>query len=447
MRVLGLMLLAGCGATALQVPEDALTLARVKRSVGEQLQVTRNFTCLQTIERWRRSNSAGRFELSDVVRFEIALVNGKESWSWPGGVGFTIEHPSEVLAGGMSGSGEFSAFARSIFLNYAATLSLEDVSGDQFAIRYRLPMFASGFTVGRGGRSAVVGSSGVALVDRAMLRLLSVAVTADVIPAELGLADVTARIAYEPMKLDGAEVVLPSAAETTMTLFSGEQNRNRVTFSHCREYKAESTIRLGNDAPAAPAGSAGGSIEPLPAGVLIRTALATRIDTATAAVGDLVETVLEQDVKRGKQVLLAEGARVMGRVRRLERARSTIPYVAIALELSSAGEDGRQMPVHAELRYVELRPGMHRRIPGSRQRISTTQLLHTAQLESLESETFHDKSLLNLVSFFIEGEKPVLEPGLSIVWRTVDPAAGSRPRPVSLEPAFRPETDLRVWPF
>jgi hypothetical protein len=81
------------------------------------------------------------------VRFEFARVEGKESWSWPGGRNFDVDHPSQVLEDGMSGSGEFSAYARAVFLNQASMLSLEGGEGEEFVIRYQVPVFASGFTV------------------------------------------------------------------------------------------------------------------------------------------------------------------------------------------------------------------------------------------------------------------------------------------------------------
>src|SRR5947209_13623252 len=73
---------------------ELLLLARIKVKMAENLDHLPNYTCEQTIERSRRRAPSRKFELLDTVRLEVALVEGKELYGWPG----PIASPSRTLA-------------------------------------------------------------------------------------------------------------------------------------------------------------------------------------------------------------------------------------------------------------------------------------------------------------------------------------------------------------
>ena len=83
-----------------------------------------NYTCLETIDRANRPPSSltisahggpGRFLRQDIVRLEVAEVNGKEFFAMPGAFNFNETDITTFSVGGMIGNGMFAGFARNVF--------------------------------------------------------------------------------------------------------------------------------------------------------------------------------------------------------------------------------------------------------------------------------------------------------------------------------------------
>src|SRR5437764_679954 len=77
------LVLPACQAEQDLSPE-LLLLAKIKVKMAENLGRLPNYTCQQTIERSRRRPPGRKFEMLDTVRLEVALVEGKELYGWPG---------------------------------------------------------------------------------------------------------------------------------------------------------------------------------------------------------------------------------------------------------------------------------------------------------------------------------------------------------------------------
>src|ERR1700690_1719084 len=67
------------------LPPDLDLLTRIKIRMAENLGRLPNYTCLQTIERTRRPSGSDKFNPLDIVRLEVAFVESKEVFGWPGG--------------------------------------------------------------------------------------------------------------------------------------------------------------------------------------------------------------------------------------------------------------------------------------------------------------------------------------------------------------------------
>lgn len=63
--------------------------------MAQTLAVQPNYTCLETVERWVTPKNAKR-TLQDRVRLEVALVDGKEMFSWPGAEKFEATDPPRL---------------------------------------------------------------------------------------------------------------------------------------------------------------------------------------------------------------------------------------------------------------------------------------------------------------------------------------------------------------
>src|ERR1700685_439085 len=76
--------LAQDGALGPTTQSTAALLERVKAHMVETLARQPNYTCLETVERSNRAAKEKEFRLEDTVRLEVALVDRREMFAWPG---------------------------------------------------------------------------------------------------------------------------------------------------------------------------------------------------------------------------------------------------------------------------------------------------------------------------------------------------------------------------
>ena len=69
---------------AQEIPFETLQLAHIRDHMVEQLRRQPNYTCVETVERSARPGAKKNFQLKDTLRMEVALVDGKEMFAWPG---------------------------------------------------------------------------------------------------------------------------------------------------------------------------------------------------------------------------------------------------------------------------------------------------------------------------------------------------------------------------
>src|SRR5260370_5016598 len=171
-----------------------LLLSRLKAKAAENLRRLPNYPCTQTIERARRAPKSRRFEPLDTLRLEVALVEGKELFSWPGAGKFEERGIGEIVGPGAAiGSGSFALHARSVFLSRAPkfTPAGHTILNGHHTVRYhyRVPQVLSGFQIRVGDHQALVEYHGSFLVAAATLDLIRLADRGADITADLALAD------------------------------------------------------------------------------------------------------------------------------------------------------------------------------------------------------------------------------------------------------------------
>jgi hypothetical protein len=79
-----------------------------------------NYTCRETVDRSHRLSSTHKFQPLDTVRLEVALVDGKEMFGWPGAKKFEDMDLRNFVSQGAIGNGNFALHARAIFHSQAA---------------------------------------------------------------------------------------------------------------------------------------------------------------------------------------------------------------------------------------------------------------------------------------------------------------------------------------
>jgi hypothetical protein len=332
--------IAGFGAQTAIAPETLL-LARIKVRMSETLAALPNYTCVQTIERSRRRAPDRRFEFLDNVRLEVALVDGKELFAWPGATVFE-ERELANMVGGTIGNGNFALHAKSVFMGRSATH--RPAGEEQFrgrrAVRYEyeVSQLQSGYNIRVSPREAMVGYHGQFWVDAETLDLMRLEVVADDIPPFLGVSLARDVMDYERMQIGEASFLLPSASELTMVDLHGNEHRNRTVFAGCRHYAGESRLSFDDppDGDIAPKGSLERYVRlELPPRVQLALALESEIDSATAAVGDPVEARLTRPIRHHGQIVAPKGARVSGRLIRLEKYRSPYEHYIVGLQFDT----------------------------------------------------------------------------------------------------------------
>ncbi len=358
-------LLVACPAAWPADDAASIRIARIRAHMADNLQRLPNYTCTQTIERSTRPARSRRFRLLDTLRLEVALVNGRELFAWPGSGKFDDRELGEIIGSGASGNGNFGLHARSIFLGreaqfqFAGEVDLEDRRVYQYV--YRVPRLRSGFKLKSGEAEGIAGYHGRFEAETDTLDVVSLDVLADdEIPPHVPIRSAFTKMRYRRMTIGSGEFLLPESSELAITNLTGDESRNVVALSGCKQYGTESVISFADPppeetTPATPAPPAAGtekSIGELPVGLDFEASLDTPLAFPGAAVGDLVEGRLTSDAKKKGAVMIPKGTLVRGRLLAfgfLGNAR--VPTLSVTIRLNEIDLPGGR----AEVRGVAQR--------------------------------------------------------------------------------------------
>ena len=381
-----------CAAQDASLPEEVLRLARLKRVARETLARLPDFTCLETIHREHSAGPKAPFRPVDTVQVEVAQTGNREAFAWPGKP-FEASHLSQMVSGALTSNGDFALHARDLFVNDHAlfgSAGAESLTGrETFRYDFELPTLWSGWNVSVGRASGVVGVRGSIWAERESLRVLRMELHGMEIPPQLPVTAVSTAVEYGTVWIAGTAAWLPQAAETQIVSLVGETDRNRMEFSHCRAYGAQSALRF-----EAEAGSTEAPLElNLRAGLAVPIRLTTAVDSRTAKVGDPVEAQVDADIRDHSEVVLPKGARITGRVRRLERYREPAPHFIVSLEFTTVEADSRRASFFGQLQQTE------RLVSVSRTRAAA--------------------ELPGVGTFLVDGLEFLLPAGWPMTWRTV----------------------------
>ena len=165
-----------------------------------------------------------------------------------------------------------------------------------------------------------MGYHGSFWANRDTFDVLRLDIITDDIPPVLGLDQSTTTMEYKRAKIGESEFLLPSSSQLAMTHLNGDESRNRIRFSGCRQYTGESVLSFGEaplDAKATPAPLVKTEVT-IPENTLFEVAIETGVDSETSMVGDEIHATLRQDIKMSHRILMARGATLVGRIVGLE---------------------------------------------------------------------------------------------------------------------------------
>ena len=334
MRTIPVALMVLCLHAQTALTPDLEVLTKIRTRMIFNLQHQPNYTCVETIERSTRPKLTNKLKLVDTLRLEVALVDGKELFAWPGSKKFEDSDVTKMITTGAIGNGNFGTLAQALFETRSATFHYKGIEKhrgkNSIRFDYNVPQMLSGYRIRVSTVSAIVGFHGSFYADAATDDIQRIEVEADDLPPALLLSSTSDKIDYAVARVGEGDFLLPAESELSMVGFNGAEERNHVKFSSCRQFSGESVVTFG-DAPeskpdAAPVPT---RVFDLPEGVDMELALVKDIDLNKAAIGDPVYARVEKDVKQKNEILIPKGATVTGRIVRLEKNET---YTMVGIE-------------------------------------------------------------------------------------------------------------------
>ena len=419
------MLLAFSLVTGAQAGQDSADLLRLAQSkILDSLKRLPRYMCTQTIDRTiyasdsRITGSActdgvvpskTRPVTSDRLRLDVAKSD-VEMYSWVGESQFNDRDIADIVRDGAISNGSFVGFLTQIFSTDAADFTYNgEVTRDGHALSefgYKVARETSHYTFNNRGRKMTIGYEGSFLVDPATADLVQLVVNSTSLPDQTSTCSLSTTLDYKRVNLQGIDFLLPSATLLRILNSDGSSSVNRTAFSGCHEFHGESTLSF--DEPSqTPSGRAPTATAPpeIPPQLSFRIALAQKIETASAATGDVIKCKLVTPIRNGSKVVIPSGAAVGARIVRIRHFYGSVPYVALDLKLETVTAGGVPVPLIAR---PDLSPHFEPGKPG--------ELHGRVVLGTLSSIENHAAPFI----FRTDREQYVIDSGLESSWITAE---------------------------
>lgn len=400
-------------------------LARARDKLVERAKRLPDYTCVQTVERarFRRVRSDIPFppcervralgteglmpEATDRLRLDIKASRGSEIGSWPGSR-FSERSIFELVGAGSYQTGMLGALISDVFVNEGAAYQFvgeeSPAGGSLSSYSYQVPVDSSHYQVKSGSSWVPVAFSGTFWLDTNTQELKRISEEAHDLPADTLVCSAATTVDYQQVRVAGGEFLLPRQAAMRLVMQDESETRITATYSGCREYRAESTIRF-DDAPGGGAANPDEALaSPVPAGLRFSLALTTPIDTDTGAAGDIVKATLRDALRdpKSKAVLAPAGATVQGRVVQMQHWLNRPRHFTIAIVLEKLEADGVSRPLHAKV------------VPEASSTHGPFTVVLRPQGQSSLAATFR---------FETEKSRVTMRAGFRTKWATVEPPA------------------------
>ena len=346
--------------------DPAVLLRQARTKILENIGKLPNYTCVQTVRRSQfevfygsggcsyvdeTGGAKGRFQpmlaWTDRFKLDVTISSEGEIFSWAGARIFESTDAQEIVGGGLTGTGDFGGFLKSIFSGDTSAyqyLGPERIEGrDLAAYRYQMPLSGSHYQIKAGPRPedlATLAYEGKFWIDPANAELARMTVIVPRLPMKTETCRIETTIDYQPR--------LPLPRLTLLKLWDadGARYENRTEYASCRAFQSESVFRpdlessIGDSAPVAKTPVS------IPRGKALRIVLRSKIDLENAFAGDPVEGQLLQPIRgHGGSVLAPRGATVHGRIVRFEQHYLPSRYFVLGLKYYSLVANGVEIPL------------------------------------------------------------------------------------------------------
>jgi len=375
-----------------------------------------NYTCLESIERTVRRPASKKLLFHDRIHIEVAFIEAKEVFSWPGAASFESDLLQKIPEAGVSGAGGFGGWTRALFgesdpgFSRAGECMAVDRRGLQF--NFAVPIASSSYAVEVGGGKAILPYAGSVCVDPGTLDIMLLEVHAEQIPAPLAAMSET--IHYGRSRIGGADFLLPQDHDVTVTDLEGKENRSLTRFTGCQAYTSQSSITFDTartEAPVPPPAKV--EERRIPAGVSLDLKLETPITFDESAVGDPITARLDR-ATNSSGGSIPKGAKVSGRILGLEQYFEPEKSFLVILEFSSLTFGDKRALFRAELTGPRLREDRHLETDGT----ATLTGMSAPATPSTPSGLDIEDSAPGTGAFRVHEGRLHLGRGLRMIWKT-----------------------------
>ena len=358
--------------------EQLRQLMKVRANVMDKVNRLPKYLCTETIDRaifrpdanlaglsckdLASKREEGKWKViesqSDRLRLDVAVSKEEgEMYSWVSENKFHDSTLAELVGGGVTSTGAFSALLSAIFgmdAEYFTYQGNKDFNGRRVVeFGFHVALDRSTYSAGSGKYRSIVAYEGAFMADSQTSELVRLTVHADDLPKPLHTCDDTTVLDYSSSRLNNAEFLLPQNASLRVHYDSGSEAENRTVFSGCHEFLGESTVSF--DAPDEGRMASGGQLAKpvsLAGGLRFTIDLARAINTDTAAAGDMFVAKLSTPISGSHHaVLIPKGATVSGRLVRVVRYYKPESLV-VTVRLETIENGGTVQPFAARLATV-----------------------------------------------------------------------------------------------
>ena len=412
-------------ARAQDLSPDLQLLVRMKSHMREELSNLPNYTCLETVTRFHREPTqhvkVHKFEPLDTVVLEVVYSNRQEFYGTPGDRKLSVADPSSFVGSGLMGNGTYAMTLHNALEAARITFVGRETLSGRTAANFDFRVLGKSLQISIPGGFGIVGEEGSFWVDPTSLDIIRLDAHAIDIPPYLPLKETSMQVSYARVQLGESNALLPQQADVHMVQTTGVEDYDRMEFTHCRAFSAQSTIHFdsGSDDLAGPASLGGARMQfaadamlgAVPPFLLITLQLTTPI-TDKDTVGKSIEAKVSGDVVRKRMIGVRNGSLARGRIRRLERYQGGggADYI-VGLEFTEVETSRGPLRFYADLLRMDKRPEI-------RPSLSELVLVRSNAGFEPETQTITLPELPGIASFFVHGKTFTLPTGFGMVWRT-----------------------------
>jgi len=319
--------------------------------------------------------------------------------------------PAHFVASGMIGTGDFGIALNNILASARFTYAGKEQLNGREAEKYgfHFDMDPSAFRISVPGGQGPVGEQGFLWADPKTLDLIRLEDHATEIPPSLPILSQSTTLDYGRVRIGERDILLPQRADENLLFSPNVESFSHVEYSGCRSFETETTIHFG-DAPTphseAPATPPKTPTVPIPALLKVTVELNKPISNEDI-VGTLIEGRVSSKISKNGKLVLAAGAMVHGRIRRLEHFDENTWI--IGLEFTEV-----ETPSGRQLFYADLLD------------IDASKLLRLEHGETTRAGKIDIKlhDVPGVAAFFATGHTFTVPAGFHTMWRTRGPIHG-----------------------